>query len=121
MNYREPMPRDREGRTVKLEVDSHEGYVIANIDDDGNFRELFLQGFGKEGSSTYGWTQAFAMLFSIGLQTGGQAFLDGVTHKLGEMKFDPQGKTNDPDVPEYRSVPDYIVKKIDRWFGGSTG
>lgn len=117
----ERMPVDREGRTVKLEVRDRidgqlqEGYITANIDDKGDFKELFLQGFGKDGSTLYGWTQTVAILFSLGLQAGMD--LEDVALKLAHQSFPPNGTTNDPDIPWCASVPDYIVRKLALWFG----
>lgn len=117
MSYREPMPTERQGRTAKMEIEGRqEGYIIANLDGRRDPREIFLHGFGKEGSTMDGWANAFAMLFSIGLQTGGDAFFEAVTSKLQEMNFEPRGKTNDPDIPVCTSIPDYIAKKLVIWF-----
>lgn len=105
-----------EGRTVKLELqdDTHggtvEGYITGNLAADGELREVFLAGFGKEGTMFDGWTQFAAILLSLGLQAG--VDFRALMNRVGQMRFEPKGATNDPDVPWAPSVPAYIVVKL---------
>lgn len=105
----------REGHTVKLEITDgagfiHEGYITANFAADGTLREVFLAGFGKEGSTLDGWVQVAAILLSLALQAGSDFV--GIAGRLGQMKFEPYGVTNDPRIPYAPSVPAYIVAWI---------
>jgi hypothetical protein len=108
-----PLPPNRRGVTVKLEIISqldgqrHEGYITANYTEDGRLCEVFLAGWGKAGSSVYGWAQAVAVLLSLAVQGGAQ--LGTLTRHLGEMAFEPAGSTNDPEIPTCTSVPAYIA------------
>lgn len=119
MNYQEPMPRNREGITHKVEILSDhgivEGYITGNLNEYGEFKEMFLHGFGKEGSTVDGWTQAVAVLFSMALQGG--ADFRAMAGKLHQMKFEPYGPTNNPQVPYCNSVPDYIAQWLWLRFG----
>lgn len=118
---RRKMPEDRTGRTHKIEItditdgSTYEGYVVANVYEDGTLGEVFIHGFGKEGSTLDGWTQVAAVLFSIGLQY--QAEFPMLARKLAHMKFPPYGRTNEPRIPWCSSVPDYIVRWLALHFG----
>lgn len=114
---RQAMPVDRSGITHKVEIGNppQEGYIIANLDEKGHFKEMFLHGFGKEGSTLMGWTQVSALLFSIAMQYG--CDLEVLANKLSQMKFEPNGATNNPEIPYVRSMPDYIVRWLALRFG----
>lgn len=118
---RRRVPVTREGLTVKVEITSpvtgqtQDGYITANRNLDGTLGEVFLTGFGKSGSTLEGWTQFAAMLFSIGLQYGME--LQMICRKTAHMKFDPYGKTTDPEIPWCNSVPDYMVRWLALHFG----
>lgn len=113
-------PKERRGRTIKVEIESgsggsFEGYLTANVDEDGTLLELFLHDWGKEGSTQVGLLQTIAMLFSIALQFGAE--LPMLVRKLAHMKFEPYGTTSDPEIPTCRSLPDYIAQRLTLWFG----
>jgi len=105
----------RSGPTVKLEVGGVEGYITANGFEDGHLGEVFYHGFGKEGSTLEGWTQGFAMMTSIALQYG--AKLDMLARKCAHMRFEPNGETNDPDIPWCASVIDYTMRWLAKHYG----
>lgn len=68
------MPRTRQAIIHKIHVKStmgeHEGYVMAGVYPDGRLGELFIEGFGKQGSFTQNALAAWATDFSIALQYG---------------------------------------------------
>lgn len=111
----------REGRTVKMEIlDDNtrsvmEGYITGNVAPDGVLREVFLHGFGKEGSTLEGWTQFSAILLSLCLQAGTD--FAALAQRVAQMKFEPYGQTNDPRIPWAPSVPAYIVAHLALSFG----
>lgn len=114
------MPRDRSGMTCKVEIQSPtgshiEGYITANVGEDGRVGEIFLTGWGKEGSTMDGWVQLAAMLFSVSLQYGTD--FEVLVRKLATTKFEPYGRTNHPAIPWCNSVPDFIV----RWLAVNYG
>lgn len=118
---RRKMPRERAGKTTKVEITCaitgsvHEGYITANTDDEGVLREVFLEGFGKEGSTTDGWVHFSAILFSGLLQH--EADFPHLVKKLAGMKFEPFGFTSHPQVRWCTSVPDFIVRWLALEFG----
>lgn len=111
----------RVGRTIKVEVsdETHggvvEGYVTGNLDPGGELKEVFLAGFGKEGSTLDGWTQFAAILLSLGLQAG--VDFGAVATRTAAMKFEPYGRTDDPEIPWAPSVPAYIMVRLALTFG----
>jgi ribonucleoside-diphosphate reductase alpha chain len=108
---RRRMPRERESITHKFSIAGHEGYITAGKYEDGSVGEIFLTDIGKEGSTLRGMLNAFATAISIGLQYG--VPLETFVKKFSYMRFDPEGITNNPEIPFAKSMPDYIM----RWLG----
>jgi ribonucleoside-diphosphate reductase alpha chain len=111
MPERRKMPRERESITHKFSIAGHEGYITAGKYPDGQVGEIFLTDIGKEGSTLRGMMNAFATAISIGLQYG--VPLEVFVKKFSYMRFDPEGITNNPEIPFAKSMPDYIM----RWLG----
>jgi ribonucleoside-diphosphate reductase alpha chain len=102
------MPRERESITHKFSIAGHEGYVTAGKYEDGAVGEIFLTDIGKEGSTLRGMMNAFATAISIGLQYG--VPLEVFVRKFSYMRFDPEGITNNPEIPFAKSMPDYLMR-----------
>jgi ribonucleoside-diphosphate reductase alpha chain len=109
-NGRRKMPKDRKSRTVKIELGGYDFYVTAGEYEDGTLGEIFVKS-GKQGSTTQGFIDAFATMFSIGLQYGAE--FDMLARKFAHMKFEPFGYTNIEEIPYAFSPIDAIV----RWLG----
>ncbi len=105
---RRRMPRERESITHKFSIAGHEGYITAGKYEDGSVGEIFLTDIGKEGSTLRGMMNAFATAISIGLQYG--VPLEVFVRKFSYMRFDPEGITNNPEIPFAKSMPDYIMR-----------
>jgi len=105
---RHKMPRERESITHKFSIAGHEGYITAGKYEDGSVGEIFLTDIGKEGSTLRGMMKAFATAISIGLQYG--VPLETFVSKFSYMRFDPEGITNNPEIPFAKSMPDYIMR-----------
>jgi ribonucleoside-diphosphate reductase alpha chain len=102
------LPRERQSITHKFEISGHEGYVTVGLYDDGSPGEIFLAGFGKDGSFIQCMMGCWAKSLSNGLQYG-QPVHKLVTNYL-DMRFEPYGRTTNPDIPEAKSIPDYIAR-----------
>jgi ribonucleoside-diphosphate reductase alpha chain len=102
------MPRERESITHKFSIAGHEGYITAGKYEDGSVGEIFLTDIGKEGSTLRGMLNAFATAISIGLQYG--VPLETFVRKFSYMRFDPEGITQNPEIPFAKSMPDYIMR-----------
>jgi ribonucleoside-diphosphate reductase alpha chain len=105
---RKKMPRERESITHKFSIAGHEGYITAGKYEDGSVGEIFLTDIGKEGSTMRGLLNAFATAISIGLQYG--VPLDVFVRKFSYMRFEPEGITQNPEIPFAKSMPDYIMR-----------
>lgn len=107
---------ERNGITAKVTIGGTRGYITANpTDDDDGVFEVFVHGFGKLGSTVQGWTDAFAIMLSLGLQSG--MHLETFAPLLVQMKFEPNGETDNPDIPECHSIPDYICQWLVKHYG----
>ena len=107
---RKRMPRERESITHKFSIAGHEGYITAGKYEDGSVGEIFLTDIGKEGSTMRGLLNAFATAISIGLQYG--VPLDVFVRKFSYMRFEPEGITQNPEIPFAKSMPDYIMRWV---------
>jgi len=105
---RRRMPRERESITHKFSIAGHEGYITAGKYEDGSVGEIFLTDIGKEGSTMRGLLNAFATAISLGLQYG--VPLDVFVRKFSYMRFEPEGITQNPEIPFAKSMPDYIMR-----------
>jgi ribonucleoside-diphosphate reductase alpha chain len=112
---RRRMDVERESVIHKFNIGQHEGYIIAGMYPDGSLGEVFLNGIGKEGSTIKGLMDAWAISLSIGLQYG--VPLKTFADKFTNMKFDPEGDTENPEIPLAKSMPDYIMKWLMKKFG----
>src|SRR5262249_7220413 len=78
--------------------------------EDGSVGEIFLTDIGKEGSTMRGLLNAFATSISLGLQYG--VPLEDFVRKFSYMRFDPEGMTQNPEIPFAKSMPDYIMRWV---------
>ena len=75
----------------------------------GELGEVFLK-LGKQGSTLAGVMDAFSIAISIALQYG--VPLETYVQKFTNMRFDPAGMTDDPDIRMAQSVMDYIFRRL---------
>ena len=105
---RNRMPRERQSITHKFSIGGHEGYITAGMYEDGRVGEIFLTDIGKEGSTLRGMMNSFATAISIALQYG--VPLETLVQKFAYMRFEPEGITQNPEIPFAKSMPDYIMR-----------
>jgi len=105
---RRRMPRERQSITHKFSIGGHEGYITAGQYEDGTIGEIFLTDIGKEGSTLRGMMNSFATAISIALQYG--VPLETLVRKFCYMRFEPEGITQNPEIPFAKSMPDYIMR-----------
>ena len=86
-----------------------EGYMTASTYPDDGVGEVFLK-LGKQGSTLAGVMDAFSMAISVGLQYG--IPLESYVAKFTNMRFEPAGMTDDPDIRIATSVMDYIFRRL---------
>ena len=116
---RKRMPRERQSITHKFSIGGHEGYITAGMYEDGSVGEIFLTDIGKEGSTLRGMMNSFATAISIALQYG--VPLETLVRKFSYMRFEPEGITQNPEIPFAKSMPDYIMRWLgSRWLDADT-
>jgi len=106
---RKRLPKKRPAQTVSFSVGGAEGYMIASNYPDDGLGELFIK-MSKQGSTLAGVMDAFSIAISIALQYG--VPLETYVAKFTNMRFDPAGMTDDPDVRMAQSVMDYIFRRL---------
>ncbi|MCB0910516.1 MAG: vitamin B12-dependent ribonucleotide reductase, partial [Propionibacteriaceae bacterium] len=106
---RKRLPKSRISRTTSFSVAGAEGYMTSGQYDDGALGEVFLK-LGKQGSTLAGVMDAFSIAVSIGLQYG--VPLEQFAQKFTNLKFEPAGMTDDPDVRMAQSIMDYIFRRL---------
>ncbi len=106
---RSRLPKSRSSRTTSFSVNGAEGYMTSGAYDDGRLGEVFLK-LGKQGSTLAGVMDAFSIAVSIGLQYG--VPLESFVQKFTNLKFEPAGMTDDPDIRIAQSFMDYIFRRL---------
>jgi ribonucleoside-diphosphate reductase alpha chain len=104
---RRHLPSTRRSLTHKFSVGGHEGYVTVGLYDDGKPGELFIT-MAKEGSTIGGLMDVIGTQTSMGLQYG--VPIDVFVKKFSHTRFEPSGWTGNPDIPNAKSVVDYIFR-----------
>ena len=106
---RQKLPRSRRGRTFEFRVADCKGFATIGEYEDGRPGEVFLT-VSKQGSTLSGIMDAFAKSISYGLQYGVplRAFVEAFTN----MRFEPAGMTDDPDIRFATSIMDYLFRRL---------
>jgi ribonucleoside-diphosphate reductase alpha chain len=106
---RKRLPRQRPATVTRFSVAGAEGYMTASNYPDDGVGEVFLK-LGKQGSTLAGVMDAFSIAISVGLQYG--IPLESYVQKFTNMRFEPAGLTDDPDIRIASSVMDYIFRRL---------
>jgi ribonucleoside-diphosphate reductase alpha chain len=106
---RKRLPKKRPSQTVSFTVGGAEGYLTSGSYPDDGLGEIFVK-LGKQGSTLAGVMDAFSMSISVGLQYG--IPLEFYVSKFSNLRFEPAGMTDDPDVRIATSVMDYLFRRL---------
>jgi ribonucleoside-diphosphate reductase alpha chain len=106
---RRRLPKKRSATVTKFDVAGASGYMTASTYPDDGVGEVFLK-LGKQGSTLAGVMDAFSIAISVGLQYG--IPLESYAAKFTNMRFEPAGMTDDPDIRIATSVMDYIFRRL---------
>ncbi|MGH8940695.1 MAG: vitamin B12-dependent ribonucleotide reductase, partial [Actinomycetes bacterium] len=106
---RKRLPKKRPAQMTSFSVGGAEGYMTASSYPDDGLGEIFLK-MSKQGSTLAGVMDAFSIAISIGLQYG--VPLETFVSKFVNMRFEPAGLTDDPDVRMAQSMMDYIFRRL---------
>jgi len=106
---RQKLPRTRSSKTFEFRVADCKGFATIGEYENGQPGEIFLT-VSKQGSTMAGIMDAFAKSISYGLQYG--VPLRGYVEAFVNMKFEPAGMTDDPDVRFAGSIMDYLFRRL---------
>jgi|WetSurMetagenome_2_1015567.scaffolds.fasta_scaffold46139_6 ribonucleoside-diphosphate reductase alpha chain len=112
---RRELPVTRSGKTKKIHLHYVQDktpkdlkiYVTTGEYEDGQPGEVFLKA-DKAGSTISGLLDALSITMSLGLQYG--VPLQKILDKLVNLRFEPKGTTDDPDMPRVCSIVDAVAK-----------
>jgi|SRR3990167_1048095 len=120
---RRRLPVTRQSITHRVEIhDSvggiHDVYIIIGLYPATKRRrarpgELFIK-VGKEGSTLRGLLDVIGIQTSLLLQNGVR--LKDICTKMKDISFEPSGRTDDPTIPECKSLVDYIFRFLGEKF-----
>jgi len=106
---RRRLPKQRPSQTISFQVGDAEGYLTAGEYPGDGLGEIFVK-LGKQGSTLSGVMDALAISVSLGLQYG--VPLEAYVKKFTNMRFEPAGLTDDPEVRFTSSLVDYIFRRL---------
>ena len=106
---RRKLPKTRPSQTISFKVGDAKGYITAGEYPGDGIGELFVK-LGKQGSTLSGLLDAFAISMSIGLQYG--VPLEAYVSKFMNMRFEPAGMTDDPEIRFSTSIVDFLARKL---------
>jgi len=106
---RRRLPKQRPSQTISFQVGDAEGYLTAGEYPGDGLGEIFVK-LGKQGSTLSGVMDALAISVSLGLQYG--VPLEAYVRKFTNMRFEPAGLTDDPEVRFASSLVDYIFRRL---------
>ena len=109
IHHRHHLPNRRDAYTRKFVVGGATGYYSVGLFEDGSPAEIFIR-LAKHGSELNALMDAISIQTSIGLQYG--VPLKTYVEKFSGTKSEPNGLTNDPDIPTSSSVLDYIFRRM---------
>jgi ribonucleoside-diphosphate reductase alpha chain len=103
------LPRKRRSNTFAFRVADCEGYVTVGEYEDGRPGEVFMK-VSKQGSTLSGVMDAFSIAVSLGLQHG--VPMSTFVRKYTNLRFEPAGITDDPELRLASSLVDYIFRRL---------
>ena len=107
----------RPSLTHKFTVGDVGGYITV-VTEGKKVTDIFVE-IDREGSTLGGWVRAWAVLASKALQSGVQ--LSEIISQFKGWEFGARGVTKTPDIPIAKSIPDYIVRWLEKRFGDKNG
>ncbi|MEY9840539.1 ribonucleoside-diphosphate reductase [Streptacidiphilus sp. EB103A] len=106
--FRRP-PRRLHSLTQSFNVGEGKGYLTVSCTDAGAPVEVMVR-MAKQGSTLAGMMDAFSTTITRGLQHG--VPLDVFVSEYVNMRFEPAGMTNDPEIRQVSSVMDYVGRRL---------
>jgi ribonucleoside-diphosphate reductase alpha chain len=111
------MPKERKGVTYSFKIFAAEplgtvrGYLTVNEYPEGGVGEIFIK-LCEQGSTVSGMCDAWAIAVSRLLQLG--VPLESIVRKFKSMRFEPAGRTSDPEIHFCLSPMDFIARWLEK-------
>jgi hypothetical protein len=102
-------PRRLHSHTRSFNVGEGKGYLTVSCTAAGMPVEVMVR-MAKQGSTLAGMMDAFSTTITRGLQHG--VALEVFVGEFVNMRFEPAGMTNDPDIRQVSSVMDYVGRRM---------
>lgn len=109
---RRKLPEECQARRKKFKIGGVKGYIHPGLYEDGTLGEIFIT--TGLGSTIDGLLDAWSIAFSNALQHGMP--LEQLVKMYKNTRFEPSGPTGDPQIPICTSIPDYVVRWLERKF-----
>ena len=106
--FRRPS-RSRSSRTIEWRVSDCEGWLTVGEYEDGTPAELTIR-VSKQGSTLVGILDALSRTVTVSLQ-GGVPFI-AIIREWTNMRFEPAGMTDDPELRFASSILDYVRRRV---------
>jgi hypothetical protein len=97
------------GHTTMVTIGGEQLWLTAGQRPGGTLGAVAI-GWGKHGSSSAGLLESYAMALSVGMQHG-VPLTDLLRPGLG-LRFSPDGRTDDPEIPKAYSPIDYCCRRL---------
>jgi ribonucleoside-diphosphate reductase alpha chain len=110
---RKKLANTRDAVVHRFDISGFDGYLTVGMYDDGTPGEIFIAA-SKEGATMGGLLDSFAIAVSFALQHG--VPLESLIEKFRDTTFQPNGFTNEPQVPMCSSIVDYIFRWLEKNF-----
>jgi ribonucleoside-diphosphate reductase alpha chain len=98
-----------ESQTFSFTVGESKGYLTVARTPDGKPAEVMVR-MAKQGSTLAGMMDAFSTTITRGLQHG--VPLQVFVGEYVNMRFEPAGFTNDPEIRQASSVMDFVGRRL---------
>lgn len=109
MPPKESLPDIRKSVTIRRVIGGRKIYLTCGDYEDGRLGEIFIE-IDKCGSEVRGLSACFAIAVSVALQHG--ISLAHLIDKFSFQDFEPNGGTNDAELPMVKSIIDYIFRRL---------
>jgi ribonucleoside-diphosphate reductase alpha chain len=107
---RRRMPSERESITKTFSIGGFEGELTVGLFEDGSPGEVFIKA-AQLGSTVSGFTDAWAIAVSLGLQHG--VPVETIVRKFCDRDFPPNGHTGDQEIPFAKSIVAFCARFLE--------
>ena len=110
------LPNRRTGDTTEFKIGNTKGFVTINAVENSP-KEVFLV-VAKGGTTIRGMMDSWAMILSKALQEG--VPVEKLVKLHSGTRFEPSGPTGCPEVPVCTSIPDFVVRLLEKRYAPKT-